>query len=105
MNYRFSLLFLLMAVSCGMTFITESYAMSIVFVSTTFLLGFLAHSEKVKEIQLQNIEKRLKDELNWVEEKVSKHKHLTHSKFEDIQREMKEMNAKLDKASFARLKG
>ena len=86
-----------------MTFISESYAMSIVFVSTAFLLGFLEFSAEFKEGQLNELWDDFNEELTRgleINETVS---NINKHEIENLKSQVKDLGGRLDKVSFGKL--
>ena len=103
MNYLYSILLVILATSMVMTFISESYAMSIVFVSTAFLLGFLEFSAEFKEDQLNELWDDFNEELTRgleINETVS---NINKHEIENLKSQVKDLGGRLDKVSFGKL--
>lgn len=103
MNYLYFILLTILATSMVMTFISESYAMSIVFVSTAFLLGFLEFSAGFKEDQLNELWDDLNEELVRGLEPHESASNTNKNEIDSLKSQVKDLNGRLDKVSFSKL--
>lgn len=70
MNYQKALLSLLLVSSLIFTFFSNSYAMALIFVSSSGLFGFIEYADMAKEDELDELKKEMKN-LSARVEKIS----------------------------------